>query len=136
MRGLNPPFWGHSVKRRLFVTIAALFSALVLSSSAALAAPRVTSAASTGARTSGAHACGHSEGATRGGTIAATPATNPATDRHADKGDSDPETGRGGADRPHNHGWYVSQAAHDKAFSGRDHGKHVSEVARSDAGKP
>ena len=35
-----------------------------------------------------------------------------------------------------NHGAYVSAVAHDKTLTGREHGKAVSEVARSDAGKP
>jgi hypothetical protein len=39
-------------------------------------------------------------------------------------------------ERPVNHGWYVSQVAHDHGLAGRDHGKAVSEVARSDQGKP
>ena len=47
--------------------------------------------------------------------------------------ESEVETGH---ERKQNHGWFVSQAAHDDAFVGSDHGKHVSEVARSDAGKP
>jgi len=38
--------------------------------------------------------------------------------------------------RPQNHGWYVSQAAHDKSTTGADHGKAVSAVARGNAGKP
>ena len=35
-----------------------------------------------------------------------------------------------------NHGAYVSAVAHDHTLTGREHGKAVSEVARSDAGKP
>ena len=35
-----------------------------------------------------------------------------------------------------NHGAYVSAVAQDKTLTGREHGKAVSEVARSDAGKP
>jgi hypothetical protein len=34
-----------------------------------------------------------------------------------------------------NHGAYVSQVAHDKSVTGRDHGKAVSEAAHSDCGK-
>ncbi len=41
------------------------------------------------------------------------------------------------ADEPKdNHGAYVSAVAHDHTLTGREHGKAVSEVARSDAGKP
>lgn len=36
---------------------------------------------------------------------------------------------------PANHGACVSAIAHDKSVSGREHGKAVSEVARSDCGK-
>jgi len=35
-----------------------------------------------------------------------------------------------------NHGAYVSAVAQDKTLTGREHGEAVSEVARSDAGKP
>ena len=37
-------------------------------------------------------------------------------------------------ERPQNHGWFVSQAAHDKSTTGSDHGKAVSAVARGDDG--
>jgi len=45
------------------------------------------------------------------------------------------------AERPHNHGWYVSQVAHDKGVTatGADgqstHGAAVSAVAKGDQGK-
>ena len=39
-------------------------------------------------------------------------------------------------ERPHNHGWFVSQVAHDHSVTGRAHGEAVAEVARGDAGKP
>jgi len=39
-------------------------------------------------------------------------------------------------ERPQNHGWFVSQAAHDKSTSGADHGRAVSAVARGNSGKP
>ena len=42
----------------------------------------------------------------------------------------------GDHEHPQNHGWYVSQAAHDKSVSGHEHGQAVSEVARGDSGKP
>jgi hypothetical protein len=35
-----------------------------------------------------------------------------------------------------NHGAYVSQVAHDDSVKGREHGKAVSEAAKSDCGKP
>jgi len=39
-------------------------------------------------------------------------------------------------DRPHNHGWFVSQVAKDHSTTGRAHGEAVSKVARGDDGKP
>jgi hypothetical protein len=40
------------------------------------------------------------------------------------------------ADRPHNHGWFVSQAAQAETPAGFDnHGAYVSSIARGDAGK-
>lgn len=44
-------------------------------------------------------------------------------------------------ERPHNHGWYVSQAAHDKALKAANgegqstHGAAVSAIAKGDQGK-
>lgn len=50
------------------------------------------------------------------------------------------KTNRGGsenaAERPHNHGWFVSQVAKDHSTTGRAHGEAVSKVARGDDGKP
>jgi hypothetical protein len=49
-----------------------------------------------------------------------------------------PETA---GDRPHNHGWYVSQVAKDKSKTAQNaagewtHGAAVSDVAQSDQGK-
>jgi hypothetical protein len=41
----------------------------------------------------------------------------------------------GAANRPHNHGWYVSQAAKNKSTQGRGHGQAVSKVAHGNQGK-
>ena len=38
-------------------------------------------------------------------------------------------------DRPHNHGWYVSQVAKSSDTTGAAHGEAVSTVAQSDIGK-
>jgi len=46
------------------------------------------------------------------------------------------DAGKPAGERPHNHGWFVSQVAHDHSVTGRAHGEAVSEVARGDAGKP
>lgn len=40
-------------------------------------------------------------------------------------------------ERAENHGWYVSQAAHEETPDGyKNHGEYVSEVAHGDDGKP
>jgi hypothetical protein len=50
-----------------------------------------------------------------------------------------PETA---GDRPHNHGWYVSQVARDESQTAKNsngqwtHGAAVSDVAKGDQGKP
>lgn len=51
--------------------------------------------------------------------------------------DADDDAGEDGdaAERRDNHGACVSTAAKDASVSGRDHGKAVSEIARSDCGK-
>ena len=46
-----------------------------------------------------------------------------------------PDDEEGSEERPQNHGFFVSSAAHDHSGDG-NHGASVSEVARSDAGKP
>jgi hypothetical protein len=73
--------------------------------------------------------------------------TNPGNSGgHGKSGDhgkpADPGNGNGNdvdnegdGNRPHNHGWYVSQAAHADYDSGAEHGEAVSEVAQSDIGK-
>ena len=56
-------------------------------------------------------------------------------DDQGENGDDQGENEPSDQTRPHNHGWYVSQAAHDKSTTGADHGKAVSEIARGDDGK-
>jgi hypothetical protein len=60
------------------------------------------------------------------------------TEVDEDTGDdgTDEATGDESADRPQNHGWFVSQCAHDPAYVGREHGKHVKDCAHSQDGKP
>ncbi len=54
-----------------------------------------------------------------------------------DNAESDAEDSTTDAGRPHNHGWFVSQAANAGTPAGFDnHGDHVSSIARSDIGKP
>ena len=68
--------------------------------------------------------------------------------RHQDQATSEPaedeDTGKPetAGDRPHNHGWYVSQAAKNQSLAASNaegksnHGAAVSAVAQSDQGKP
>ena len=47
------------------------------------------------------------------------------------------DNGASSADRPHNHGWTVSQAANADTPAGfANHGAYVSSIAKGDAGKP
>ena len=63
------------------------------------------------------------------------PATSPDVDTDTAENDEDENTPETAGDRPHNHGWYVSQVAKDKSTTGRAHGQAVSAVAQSDQGK-
>lgn len=76
-----------------------------------------------------------------GGTIpAAAPNGTPEVGETPDKAeppDTEDDAGAGNADRPRNHGWFVSQAANGDTPAGFDrHGAYVSSIARSDQGKP
>jgi len=63
------------------------------------------------------------------------PAETPEAEDGAQGGTSDSPVAN--ADRPHNHGWFVSQAANAQTPDGFDnHGDYVSSIARGDAGKP
>jgi hypothetical protein len=55
---------------------------------------------------------------------------------HAHEQGDDTEEQTAAHERKQNHGWFVSQAAHDQSLTGSEHGKAVSEVARGNAGKP
>ena len=70
-------------------------------------------------------------------TVADTTTTTAAVEEPDDESDGDEAGGDADGEaraHPENHGKYVSQAAHDSP-PGPGHGKAVSEVARSDAGK-
>jgi hypothetical protein len=63
----------------------------------------------------------------------------PDADEDAPDADETPDAdgAAANADRPQNHGWFVSEAAKRATpDAAANHGEHVSEVARSDAGKP
>jgi hypothetical protein len=113
-------------KQKLLTTIAAFLCAVALSASAVVAAPGPK---------------------VEGGADSVKPAKNDQHDRGrhlgqakhnetTEPGDSDSEELGPDHERKQNHGWFVSQVAHDKSLTGRAHGKAVSEVAHSDQGKP
>jgi hypothetical protein len=120
--------------RGLLVAIAAL----ALTGGAVFAARSLPSAATAGTQ----HA-----GTVSGRTIPATGAA-PTTHNGTPDADETPEPAEtpdaedgdkaaAGADRPQNHGWFVSQAANAETPVGFDnHGAYVSSIARGDAGKP
>ena len=56
----------------------------------------------------------------------------------ANGGSNRPDTGQveTQGERPHNHGWFVSQVARDHSTTGRAHGEAVSAIARGSQGKP
>ncbi len=58
------------------------------------------------------------------------------TEDTAEDTTDDQATSDSAGDRPQNHGWFVSQVATDHSTTGKAHGKAVSEVAKSDQGKP
>jgi hypothetical protein len=95
------------------------FAALV-----ALAIPTVAVLAH-GAADQGLSAAGHAQGNVPDGVGTGTP-DDPGA----------PATTSNAADRPHNHGWFVSQAAKDHSTTGKAHGAAVSKIARGDQGKP
>ena len=67
----------------------------------------------------------------KGHEKAASHATHPGEGKAEDADKSE-----AAGERPHNHGWFVSQAAKDHSLTGSAHGEAVSTVAQSDAGKP
>ena len=115
---------------RLATTVGAVIAALTITGSVASAAVGTGSNARAVASLASAHSDGKcSDVYGRWWADAALAATtSQAAAGQADEAEDNHE-------RPHNHGWYVSQAAHDKSTTGADHGKAVSAVAHSDAGK-
>jgi hypothetical protein len=67
----------------------------------------------------------HAPADPRGGPAAAT----------EDVQEAAPAASGAPAARPHNHGWFVSQAAKDRSSKGRAHGAAVSKIARGEQGK-
>jgi len=62
--------------------------------------------------------------------------TLPANSGSQPSGGEVEQQGEGQANRPHNHGWYVSQVARDHSTTGRAHGEAVSAAAHGSQGKP
>ncbi len=132
--------WVGQMTHRVATTVGAVIAALTITGS-------VTSAAvgtGSNARAVASLASAHSDGKCSDvygrwwadAALAATTsqvATSQADETEDESDDSDDESAN--HERPQNHGWYVSQAAHDKSTTGSDHGKAVSAVARGDDGK-
>jgi hypothetical protein len=124
------------------MTLAAFLVAMALSASAVVAAPSTKGSAA--ATHSG--SCGAQASTTK--IMAAKPAKDhPDKGKHLgqtknkpttepDESNETDETDETGGERPHNHGWFVSQVAKDHSVTGRAHGEAVSAVAQSDQGKP
>jgi len=126
---------------RVATTVGAVIAALTITGSVASAAVVNGSNARAMATLTSAHSDGKcSDVYGRWWADAALAATtSQAAANQADEAEdesADPEDESADHERPQNHGWYVSQAAHDKSSTGSDHGKAVSAVARGDDGKP
>ncbi len=121
------------MKHRWLMTIAACLCVTALSASSVLAAR--PDSANRGSATSG----GHGKPAknelhpNQGKHLGQS---KPADADPADNDDGDSEEVDTDHERPHNHGWWVSEVAKDHSVTGRAHGEAVSEMARSDKGKP
>jgi hypothetical protein len=132
------------MSRRLVVLLAAL-SSLALSAGLVLAArpAAVPPAAATPGLTRASDAAGKTVPVV---TTVGAPTTHDADPDEDTQDESAPdqdaketETGEAptsDADRPQNHGWFVSQAAQAETPAGTTHGAAVSAVAKSTAGKP
>src|SRR6188474_3012944 len=127
------------MRHRLPTTAAAIFAALTLSGSV-VTASAPAQAAVRAATAHSAASCGHDEDVA---TEAAMPAkankgkSGEAQGKaHAHEQGDDTEEQAAEHERKQNHGWFVSQAAHDQSLTGSEHGKAVSEVARGNSGKP
>jgi hypothetical protein len=136
------------MKRRWLTTFLVSLTATALSASVALAGGPTKSSGGL------AVAAGHAQGKvpTSAGCNHASGDANAARGKPADTGkpagvgkptEVDPADDEGGSEevdtdheRPHNHGWFVSQVAKDHSVTGRAHGEAVSAVAQSDQGKP
>jgi hypothetical protein len=132
------------MKHRLPTTAAAIVAALTLSGSVVTASTPAQPADHSAADHAAAR-CGANESSTTEAAMPAKPNKGKADQSHGksdqshgnahtqQQGDAEEQTDH---ERPQNHGWYVSQAAHDQSATGRDHGQAVADVARGDAGKP
>jgi hypothetical protein len=139
--------------QRLLMTIGALATALCLSASVALAAGPATPTGGAGptATSCPGHSCSaHPAGGTtdtaqgkpaNAGKPTTTPPNKGTDSDETEPDETDTETddtdgnGPTGDQRPHNHGWYVSQVAQDHSVTGRAHGQAVSAEAHSSDGK-
>jgi hypothetical protein len=122
---------------RLATTAGAIAAALTLSASVANAAAPTGSTSRLVGALAGNHGTGDcSDVYGRWWADAALAAHTAPSAQAAEADETETEDESPSGERPQNHGWFVSQAAHDKTSTGADHGKAVSEVARGNAGKP
>jgi hypothetical protein len=125
---------------RVATTVGAVIAALTITGSVASAAVVTGSNARAVATLASAHSDGKCSDVYgrwwADAALAATTSQAAASqaDETADES-ADPEDESANHDRPQNHGWFVSQAAHDKSTTGAAHGKAVAQVARGDDGK-
>jgi len=72
----------------------------------------------------------------KGKSHASAPATLPDNLNEDQDQPNGTDQAKPSGERPHNHGWFVSQVAKDHSTTGRAHGEAVSREARSNDGKP
>ena len=119
------------MKQRWLITVPAVMSAMVLSASAALAAPT----AKVERATTSVGSCAHGAATLEDRAVAPAKTGHSDHGKHLgqakheqgsgeDRGDES-DAGQGNEQRPQNHGWFVSQAAKDHSVTGRAHGEAV-----------
>jgi hypothetical protein len=136
----------HRFTRHLRGLLVAL-ATLALSAGVVLAARPATVEAPPAQAADGLKIAAEASGQTVPVGVDATPATNADEDQDEDteapkvEAGADSDSAANAAERPQNHGWFVSQAAQatapaSTAATPGSHGLAVSTIARSDVGKP
>jgi hypothetical protein len=126
----------HRLTRHLRGLLVAL-ATLALSAGVVLAARPTTVEAPAAAAADGLSIAAGASGKTVPVRVEAPagPDADEDTDEDAPAADEDADADAAG-DRPPNHGWFVSEAAKAETAEGQARGQAISEIARSDAGKP